>query len=513
MPTTAQMLTDYPDVLIQVLGELRGAFLDAADSRHEAVQLLAAQITDPTSILFAYQEVTDMASNAKDALDTLLRENGEMTEAQFSREFGTIRQMGPAKLERESPWLYPESVAEILYYYGLLGRGFKGLGREANAIVYVPSDVLPWLPQPQNSQSDNGLAVAPVPPPPAARTIPADQSFLADMGTLLGFIHTDQLRITQDGPNADDIERLVERLQFPFTVEDTALNTRLALMLHIANRLGWLRRSDDNIVQLSGNRVHLFLERPQHDQHAALFATWRDSPEWNDLCRTPGLECRETGAWENRPLQTRTALLHILNRLQPEAWYSQADLVEAIKEAEPDFQRPDGNYDTWYIRDISTQEFLKGFEQWEAVEGRLITFLLQGPLHWLGVFDIAEPSAGDDMQIMLTARGARWLGQEIEEPPEVPRRPLQVGEDFTVRMDVTAPLAERFRVERFAAWQQSYPRYIYQINKRSLQRAQDEGIPPERILDFLRQRARKVPDNVVTALTRLAKSQSGAETA
>ena len=504
MPTTAQMLTDYPDVLIQVLGELRGAFLDAADSRHEAVQLLAAQITDPTSIQFAYQEIIDMADSAKDAVDALLRESGEMTEAQFSREFGAIRQMGPAKLERESPWLYPESVAEILYYYGLLGRGFKGLGREANAIVYIPSDVMPWLPQPQNTQSDNGLPVTPVPPPPAARTIPADTSFLADMGTLLGFIHTDQLHIMHNGPNADDIERLVERLQFPFTSDDTDLNTRLALMLHLANRLGWLRRGDDDVIQLTGNSVRIFLERSLNDQRAALFAAWRDSPEWNDLCRTPGLECRETGAWQNNPRQTRESLLHVLGRLPHTTWYSQADLVATVKQVEPDFQRPAGNYDTWYIRDLSTQEFLKGFEQWDAVEGRLIGFLLQGPLHWLGVFDVAEPSAGDDMQVALTQLGARWLGQEVDEPAEPSRRPLQVGEDFTIRLDIAAPLAERFRVERFANWTRSYPHYVYQINQRSLKRALDEGIPPDRILDFLRQRARTVPDNVAAALTRMA---------
>lgn len=506
MPTTAQMLTDYPDVLIQVLGELRGAFLDAADSRHEAVQLLAAQITDPTSIQFAFQEVIDMADAAKDALATLLRESGEMTEAQFSREFGAIRQMGPAKLERESPWLYPESVAEILYYYGLLGRGFKGLGREANAIVYIPSDVMPWLPQPQNSEDDNGLPLAPVPPPPAARTIPADTSFLADMGTLLGFIHTDKLRIMRNGPNAEDVERLVERLQFPFTPDDADLNTRLALMLHLANRLGWLRRGDDEAVQLTGNSVRMFLERTPNEQRAALFAAWRDSPDWNDLCRTPGLECRETGAWQNNPLQTRTNLLHVLGRLQREMWYSQADVIAAVKQVEPDFQRPAGNYDTWYIRDLSTQEFLKGFEKWDAVEGLLIGFLLQGPLHWLGIFDVAEPSAGDDMQVALTPLGARWLGQEADEPAEPSRRPLQVGDDFTIRLDVSTALAERFRVERFANWTSSYPHYVYQMNQRSLKRAQEEGIPADRILAFLQQRARAVPDNVASALTKMAAS-------
>ena len=55
-------------------------------------------------------------------------------------------------------------------------------------------------------------------------------------------------------------------------------------------------------------------------------------------------------------------------------------MIDAFKEAEPDFQRPTGDYDTWYIRRTDTQEFLKGFDQWDAVEGELLRFLC-GPLH------------------------------------------------------------------------------------------------------------------------------------
>ena len=150
MPTTSQMLAEYPDILLQVLAELRGAYLDGADTHEQAIDLLAAQITDPTSVQFAYQEVIDMADTAKQAIETLLKDGGEVVEAQFSREYGGIRQMGPAKLERESPWLYPESVAELLYYYGLIGRGFKGVGKNAHTIIYLPNDVTPWLPHPQN---------------------------------------------------------------------------------------------------------------------------------------------------------------------------------------------------------------------------------------------------------------------------------------------------------------------------------------------------------------------------
>ncbi|MCX6045299.1 MAG: hypothetical protein NT075_09305 [Chloroflexi bacterium] len=504
MPTTSQMLAEYPDILLQVLAELRGAFLDGADTHEQAVDLLAAQITDPTSVQFAYQEVIDMADPAKGAIETLLKEGGEMVEAQFSREFGSIRQMGPAKLERESPWLYPESVSELLYYYGLVGRGFKGAGKNAHTIIYLPNDVTPWLPHPQNPVLASGLPIQPVPPPSAARTLPADDSFLEDMGTFLGFLHADQLRLTAKGPNPEDIDRFVQRLQIPFSGDEPELNTRLALLLHLANRLGWLRRGDNDLVQLTGNRVRLFLDKTRAEQRFALWEAWRNSPDWNDLCHTPGLECTNTNNWKNDPRQTRETLLGIFAKLQPGAWYSRYDILRTIKTTEPDFQRPTGDYDSWYIRSTTTQEFLKGFEHWDQVEGALIRFLISGPLHWLSAQDLAEPSAGDDLLVSLSHWGAIWLGHDVPQPHEQLRRTITVGEDFTLTLLPGASLADRFRVERFAQWQASYPNYIYQISQRSLKRATEGSITPQQILSFLRERSPEIPAKVLTALERLS---------
>jgi len=498
------MLADYPDILLQVLAELRGSFLDAADTREQAIELLAAQITDPTSVQFAYQEVIDMTDGTQSAIETLLRENGEMSEAQFSREFGSVRQMGPAKLERETPWLYPESIAELLYYYGLIGRGFKGVGQHAHTIVYLPSDITPWLPHPQNPALASTLPIQPVPPPLATRLLPGEDSLLEDMGSLLGFLHTERLRITARGPHPEDIDRFVQRLQMPFSDDMPELNTRLALLLHLANRLGWLRRGDGDTVQLTHNRVRLFLEKTRTEQRTALWEAWLHSAEWNDLCRTPGLECTDTGTWQNDPLQTRQTLLAILAKLQPGVWYSRFDVIQMIKTIEPDFQRPAGNYDTWYIRNTTTQEFLKGFAQWEAVEGALLRFLIDGPLYWLAAFDLAEPSAGDDLLLSLSPWGAIWLGHDTPQPHEQVRRSLIIGEDFTLRLAPGSSLADRFRIERFAQWQASYPDYVYQINQRSLKRAADDGINAQQILSFLQKHTSQVPDKIKTALTRFA---------
>ena len=82
----------------------------------------------------------------------------------------------------------------------------------------------------------------PVAPPPAARQTLADDSFLDDAGSLLGFLHTERLRITAQGPHPDDVDRLVQRFCVPFANEAPDLTVRLALLLHLANRLGWLRR-------------------------------------------------------------------------------------------------------------------------------------------------------------------------------------------------------------------------------------------------------------------------------
>ena len=501
MPTTSQMLTEYPDILLQVLAELRGAYLDGVESQSEAVELLAAQITDPTSIQFAYQEVSDMSDQATEAVVLLLNEGGEMRESQFSRVYGTIRQMGPAKLNREQPWFNPESIAELLYYYGFLGRGFKGTGQNAHTIVYIPSDVIPWLPNPQNTDSENGLPVQPIPPPPPSRSLLADDSFLGDMGTLLGFLHTNGLRLTSAGPHSDDIDIFAQRLQMPFSHDDTMLSNRLALLLHLTNRLGWLRRESNGVIQLTGNRVHTFLGKTRAEQRADLWRAWCETPDWNDLWRVPGLECTGAGNWQNDPLQTRQAVLKLLNRLQPGVWYSQSDLIQAIKDTQPDFQRPTGDYDSWYIRNTVTQEFLKGFTEWDAVEGALLRFLFHGPLYWLQALDLAEPSGGDDYQVSLGQWGAFWLEYDVPQPHEPARRPLLVDERYQITMPLDVASGDHFRVARFAEWRASYPDYVYEITSASLARAAGEGVTGPRILDFLRQRCRDVPDEVVRVLS------------
>ena len=86
-------------------------------------------------------------------------------------------------------------------------------------------------------------------------------------------------------------------------------------------------------------------------------------------------------------------------------WWALEGFIMAVKETEPDFQRPGGDYDSWYIRGEDSEEYLTGFDNWEAIEGALLEYYLTGPMHWLGLVDLADEAA------RLTAYGRAFLGQ------------------------------------------------------------------------------------------------------
>jgi hypothetical protein len=134
----------------------------------------------------------------------------------------------------------------------------------------------------------------------------------------------------------------------------------------------------------------------------------------------------------------------------------------------------------------------------------LIRFLLRGPLHWLRVIDLADPSLGNNLLISLSRWGAPWLGHDVADPDENSHPKLSVAEDFTVTVTPDVALSDRFRVERFAEWRASYPNYVYRITQRTLKRAADTGVSAGRVADFLRTRDRQAPERVLAALEKFA---------
>jgi hypothetical protein len=82
--------------------------------------------------------------------------------------------------------------------------------------------------------------------------------------------------------------------------------------------------------------------------------------------------------------------LNLLDAIPEEQWWSINALVRDIKQKYADFQRPAGDYDSWFIKRESDGQYLRGFVSWDQVDGALIKFFITNILHWLGQVDFVS---------------------------------------------------------------------------------------------------------------------------
>ncbi|RMF27461.1 MAG: hypothetical protein D6759_17655 [Chloroflexi bacterium] len=267
-----------------------------------------------------------------------------------------------------------------------------------------------------------------------------------------------------------------------------------------------MRRVEGRLA-LRSQPVVAWLRASPQDQRQALVEAWRRLTNWNELWRLPTLRPEETGTWHNDPRQAREALFRHLAALEPGVWYAIADFIAAVRAVDPDFQRPGGDYETWYIRDALTGEYLSGFESWERVEGTLLRALIGGPLHWLGLADLgALDGEAPPYAFRLTAAGGVAVGREPAEgetaghaPP-----PLVVRPDGTVRV-AAARRHDRFRLARVADLVRKGPVYVYRLTAASLERARRQAITIPQIIAFLEEASgQPLPRPLAQALDRWA---------
>lgn len=485
-------LNDHPMALLRGIAELRGVPL-ATNVRDDAAAQLAAALAQPDA---TQAGLATCSPAAQAAWAELLAAGGQMKVPAFSRRHGAIRPIGPGRMEREQTWQRPVNAAEELWYRGLIFRAFADFGDGPAEYVYIPEELLPpEVSHRPTSAMPVTLALPAASPPTNVRR--AFNSLAVDACTLLA-----TLRDTP--PHADttghlrpaDETRLGDNLLLPDPV-------RFALLMTLVRELGWVGPHGGRLV-INNQAAGSWLRRTPWEQITTLFHAWRNSQAWNDLRRIPSLQAE--GGWRNDPLLARRAVLDILAGLEPGSWYTLADLTAWFKEHNPDFQRPDGNYAGWYLRDTATGRYLSGFAAWDDVEGRLIHFLVTGPLFWLGAVVLGTTGDGQVESFRLTQVGAAWLRDTT--PPRLPRPAhLIVDEEFTVSAPLLTPLLDRFRLLRFTEpaggpYELGQPTR-HRITRGSLARARSAGLKAEAIVEFLRRASGgTLPSRVADALTR-----------
>lgn len=424
----------------------------------------------------------------QEALRALVAAGGSMPLVAFQRRFGEIRRVGAARLESERLWERPMGPAEALWFRGWIFLGFVEQPAGFEEVVFIPDELRLGLPVVEEAPRVQTFEPPPAVPTPVrirrVGTSPAD-----DFCTLLSFVHNEAPPATMTPEEAwARFPTLRRQLRWPHW-------ERWSLLWHLAGTLQMIQVRRESL-RLDPEITTRWLQAPLMEQLRTLLEAWRDDVNWNDLFHVPTLRPEPTGSWQNDPRLPRQTLLQLLARLDPGGWYAIPDLIQEIKVKNPTFQRTEAEFVTWYIRDAETGNYLRGFENWDRVEGALLRYLLTGPLHWLGVVELGEPD-----RLRLSPFGSAYLGKG-DPPPDGDMRFLLL-EDGTVEVGA-ARRYERFQVARIADWVASGEVYRYRITARSLARARAQNISPERILDFFRRYDLTPPEALSRALTRWA---------
>lgn len=506
-----QSLIDYEMAQLKAIADCRAVPLNTPNHA-EAANLLAKALLSPaaTAIVLA-----DLSEAEHDALQALLNHAGRIERPRFVREYGVIRPMGPARLERERPWKNPVNPAESLWYKGLIFKAFQVTDQGNLEIMYIPDDLLELLKisEEAGDTADSpaiaegnapDVATLTVSQTPAPTLVSRVQDRLREnIFSLLVYLQITPVRLTRKAQLASKDKEALSECLLPPLLPAHSREAELEFLLHLGQRAGLLIVKHDRL-RPDRDPTRAWLQAHPRQQARTLQHTWRADPTWNDLWHVPGLSPQPTG-WENSPLLARSKILDYLAQTEApaDAWLSINDFIATVKRIDPDFQRPSGDYDSWYIQDADGR-YLMGFENWDKVEGALIRYFLTHLLPYLGIVELgsaAETASPNCFRI--TPGGTAFLaGRPVNPPFDKMPAVLRVNANFSVSVPAQASLYDRFQLARFAALdRREAHRVVYQITRTSVGRAMRNGVTVDQIAAFLsRATNNQTPLKIVEAL-------------
>lgn len=479
MPPIKSALAKYDLDLLQRIARAWDVEISQRDASTARVDL-AARMAEKDLFKSLIDELPEEVKNAW--LD-LAGMGGRQSWSEFSRLYGTIRDLGPVARERENPDLKPVSISESLFYSGLIGRAFfRGTGEPVEH-AYIPDEILGFYDKPAASRLRSSIR-------PAVNQTPrfivrADNAILDQL--------TDLLAACRMGQSLS---------QSVFTTWGKPQQFMESLLISAG-----ILAPDG---QPGADALKLFFNADRDTGLHQLFKAWFDSREINELRMLPGLICE--GNWQNDPVMPRKLVADLISGLETGTWWSISSLLATVKDTNPDFQRPAGDYDSWFIREEKSSKYLTGFSSWERVEGALLYYLLTGPMHWLGLINLARGSnEGRFTAFQLVSQTRRMLQGDSPITGQKENKPLQIRNVRLVVIPVGASRVLRYQAGRFCELNSvSLKDSRYLLTVASLTRAADQGLQIQQLLQLLE---KEQPGVVPAELQRLAErwSRNGVE--
>jgi len=450
---------------------------DAPDAR-QGLDLLA-------ETLFASNKLAHLenilSAEEIEALVWLDDRNGRESWDHFTRRFGEIREVGAGRLDRERPDLAPISPVEGLWYRALIARGFFESESGLLEFAYIPDDIrelaLPKL-NPDRNEIINETFLCRVAVPKETEERQLTSIFILDhVCTILA-----GLRMGQDPvehlPGVTDPERSFYQM-----------------LLVLADLL-------DGKLSTLPEKLRQYYDLTESEALVKLWKAWLVSETHHDLTMVDGIQVE--GVPELDPIPVRERLIAPLKDLDPQVWWSMESFISQLKERSPDFLRSAGEYEAMFIKDEESGAFLTGFSSWDTVEGELIRYILTGPLHWLGLIDLA--GAAEDSRHLAFRVGKLFqdfVDGIVPSLPTLKPDPIQIRSKGEIRVTMDVAHKVRYQIARFCEWgPYKADSYYYFITPASLTRAEKQGLKVSHLLSLLKNHTKAIPPNVMAALER-----------
>ncbi len=455
MQDLLQSLQDHDIGFLRSLAELWG--LDPPPGPPpEAAKWVASAMLQSAAL---DEEIDALAPPLMEVISHLVGSGGKLPWADLERRFGPVRTLGPGRRDREKPWRHPVSVLESLWYRGLVGRAFADTPVGFEEFGYIPNEILARL----QAASD------PTEPPyghPADTpdTVQLSSSRAVDDAvTLMSAFR--RRPAAQGGLSSQRRDRLSSYLLQPRSLE---LLNQLLLEVGVLS---------ENPLQPQPDAARRFLDQDRSAALVTLGRAWLASRQWNDLAHVPGL-LHATLPWPNQPFGARQAALQMLSLMPPRTWWDMAAFQADVKARSPGFQRPGGDFDAWYLQDARSGRFLRGFEHWDAIDGRLLASMISGPLHWLGAVDLGGVHTGG---APTAFRLTPWFEALSNPGTRATIEPVEgrasISMDGKLKVPRSTDVSLRYQIARICTWigLEGYT-YSYQLTAQSLESARAQGL-------------------------------------
>ena len=477
MPNLIETLIDYEPDLLEMIAESWGIDQDVDPKKNHIKQI--ADLVNNESLMDEILQALPQPDRG--ALQRLSANNGRMPLDQFERDYGELREIGAARRAKTRPDRNPASISENLYYKGLISKAFFKQGLETIEFIFIPDEFQTFLSQKFSHQDAGSIPV--LPEGSIQRSFHSNDLILEHACTLLAALRADI--------SIGDLK--LENPEIP------------AVFLEQVLRAAGLV---DSKLQVATEKVGAFLEAPRARSFSLLVNAWRESRHVDETHLLSKLEFE--GSIKRDPALTREKVLSAIQPLSDENWVQIEEFVSWMKTYQPDILRSGGEYDTWIIRELDSDRYIKGFENWERVEGALLRAMINGPLFWMGFIELGMKEKNTRKPDVF--RLSKWA-QNLFARNEIGFQKRGVNffpiqKDGSITVQRAFPLHIRYQIARFCEWGEAKKgRYHYQISHNSLLRASQQGLKVEQLILIINKYGKKpIPPTIPAALERWKKN-------